>query len=160
MEEQPFESMYLLLRMVICQLVQQTLRKKNVPKVSQIQIDGCFSLFTLRFVYFFIQTKKKLPKQCVYVYINTQYIIYIYINPHPHQIHILPKHPLTTHTWLFFGDRAPLCGTFTPFASKSRQIWVTCALKPGWGGVVLVKIEMGDIFVGCRYRKLLWKYCV
>lgn len=145
MEEQRFESMYLLLRMVICQLVKQTLRK-NHPE-SLTDSDRWVVLpFDIKICLFFIQTQKNFQSNVyIYIYLHTvhhicirEYIcVYIYIlyikstsNPH------LPKHPLTTLRWLFFGDRAPFCGTFTPFASKSRQIWVTCARKPGWGGVV------------------------
>lgn len=108
MEEQRFESAYLLLRMVICQLVRQTLRK-NHPK-SLTDSDRWVVLpFDIKICLFFIQTRKKLPKQCVYIYIYTyiQYIIYVYVNIYvyiyTHQIHIKstsaqtpPHHPYMT----------------------------------------------------------------
>ena len=99
MEEQRFESAYLLLRMVICQLVRQTLRK-NHPK-SLTDSDRWVVLpFDIKICLFFIQTRKKLPKQCVYIYLHTVYhicireyiCIYIYTS-NPHQIHICPNTP-------------------------------------------------------------------
>ena len=116
MEEQRFESMYLLLRMVICQLVKQTLRK-NHPE-SLTDSDRWVVLpFDIKICLFFIQTQKNFQSNVyIYIYLHTvhhicirEYIcVYIYIlyikstsNPH------LPKHPLTTLRWLFFGDRAP-----------------------------------------------------
>ena len=97
--------MYLLLRMVICQLVKQTLRK-NHPE-SLTDSDRWVVLpFDIKICLFFIQTQKNFQSN-VYIYTYIQYIIYVYVNIYVyiyiyiiHQIHIKststqtpPHHP-------------------------------------------------------------------